>query len=236
MAVCILLTACINPNGMSQTVLQDSVLRRKQYVESLSFYLKNTNLPIIFVENSGEDLSENFNKEIKEGRLEILVFYGNEYNHNLGKGYGESLNIQYALANSAIIRYSQFIIKITGRLIVNNISTLLLDFKLFPKKDLVISYLCKGFLDSRIFIATPKFLRDSFLPQMKRLNDSKGYYFESLLLDCIKKNRWRPFLLSLPQLNGMSGTYGTIIVSPSFFSKEYWRKLKMNYQEYLNKW
>ena len=37
--IVILLTACVNPNGMSKTVLQDVELRRKQYVNALNFYL-----------------------------------------------------------------------------------------------------------------------------------------------------------------------------------------------------
>ena len=40
--IVLLLTACINPNGMSYTVVQDIELRKKQYRESLSFYLTHT--------------------------------------------------------------------------------------------------------------------------------------------------------------------------------------------------
>lgn len=38
--IVVLLTACVNPNGMSKTVLQDVELRRKQYVNALNFYCK----------------------------------------------------------------------------------------------------------------------------------------------------------------------------------------------------
>ena len=55
--IVILLTACVNPNGMSKTVLQDVELRRKQYVNALNFYLQETSLPICFVENTGFDMS-----------------------------------------------------------------------------------------------------------------------------------------------------------------------------------
>lgn len=37
--VILLLTACINPNGMLYTAIQDTELRKKQYIESLTFYL-----------------------------------------------------------------------------------------------------------------------------------------------------------------------------------------------------
>ena len=38
----LLLTACINPDGMPFTCLADVGVRKKQYIEALNFYLKNT--------------------------------------------------------------------------------------------------------------------------------------------------------------------------------------------------
>lgn len=53
----LLLTACINPDGMPFTCLADVGVRKKQYIEALNFYLKNTTRKIVFVENSGTDIS-----------------------------------------------------------------------------------------------------------------------------------------------------------------------------------
>lgn len=36
----LLLTACINPDGMPFTCLADVGVRKKQYIEALNFYLK----------------------------------------------------------------------------------------------------------------------------------------------------------------------------------------------------
>ena len=41
----LLLTACINPDGMPFTCLADVGVRKKQYIEALNFYLKNNWLP-----------------------------------------------------------------------------------------------------------------------------------------------------------------------------------------------
>ena len=57
----LLLTACINPDGMPFTCLADVGVRKKQYIEALNFYLKNTTRKIVFVENSGTDISSSFN-------------------------------------------------------------------------------------------------------------------------------------------------------------------------------
>lgn len=91
--IVVLLTACVNPNGMSKTVLQDVELRRKQYVNALNFYLQETSLPICFVENTGFDMSCEFHSYIDSGRLEYLCFKGNNYDKSLGKGYGEAVII-----------------------------------------------------------------------------------------------------------------------------------------------
>lgn len=234
MKICLLLTACINPNGMSLTQLQDSAERLRQYAVALRYYLEKTSAPIVFVENSGHDISSNFVKEIGSGRLEVLTFNGNNYDKQKGKGFGEALILKYAFEHSQILKHCDYVVKITGRLIVRNIKSILFESRLI-KKELIVSYLCQEFLDSRVFVASVSFYRDLFLPNIDKIDDGEGYYFENLLLDCKKQTSWRPFLSLLPQIEGVSGTYGTKIESPSFFSREYWRKLKLNWKEYLNK-
>ena len=71
----LLLTACINPDGMPFTCLADVGVRKKQYIEALNFYLKNTTRKIVFVENSGTDISSSF-KDFQH-RIEFLCFDGN---------------------------------------------------------------------------------------------------------------------------------------------------------------
>ena len=53
----IVLTACINPGKMIHTSLTDVDIRRRQYEDALEFYLLQTDYPIVFVENSGTDIS-----------------------------------------------------------------------------------------------------------------------------------------------------------------------------------
>ena len=86
----ILLTACINPNGMSYTAIQDIAVRTRQYTEALDFYLQNSHLKIVFVENTLYDISSSYKQYIAENRLECLSFAGNTFSRELGKGYGEA--------------------------------------------------------------------------------------------------------------------------------------------------
>ena len=125
MKTTILLTACIDPKGMAFTTLQDKEVRLLQYLNALDYYLHNTNLKIVFVENTGYDISKEYKQAIDNKRLEVLTFQGNDYDKTLGKGYGEALIIRYALEHSHLLQQTSNIIKITGRLIISNIATLM---------------------------------------------------------------------------------------------------------------
>ena len=90
----LLLTGCINPNGMPFTALNNKEERQNQYVEALHFYLSQTSYPIVFTENSGTDISILFQKEIESGRMEYITFMGNQEKER-GKGYGECEILKY---------------------------------------------------------------------------------------------------------------------------------------------
>lgn len=120
--VTILLTACVNPNGMSFTALQDGTIRKQQYVDALYYYLEETSLPIVFVENTNTDFSDEFKQYIDSNRLEYITFDGNNsFDKIKGKGYGEALIMLYAFENSEFLKNSDYVYKITGRLKVTNV-------------------------------------------------------------------------------------------------------------------
>ena len=210
----LLLTGCINPNGMAMTALSNQEERKKQYIEAINYYLENTSYPIVFSENSGTDISNLFKKEINSGRIEYLTFPGNQ-NKEKGKGYGECEIIQYALSNSKIILSSQDkrIAKITGRLIIRNINSITwIHNILFPRKTVFCAINSDlSFPDSR-FIIAPDCFYHTFLKSKEIINDSQGYYFEHALCDTIKREKrfpYSPFLL-MPQIEGVSGSSGKI--------------------------
>lgn len=187
----ILLTACVNPGGMPSTVLQDVSVRLRQYKEALLFYLLNTNFRIVIVENTEFDFRTDFLKYIKNGRLEYLTFNGNDYNKCLGKGYGECLIIEYAMNNSLMLQKSEYIIKITGRLIIENISQLCHIADLSQCDNLQVA--CnirpsKRFATSTFAIFRKEFLKQFFLPYINNVNESKGIWFEHVLYNSIQKS------------------------------------------------
>lgn len=214
MKIVTLLTGCINPDGMAYTALNNIEERQMQYVNAIRFYLKETNYPIVFCENSGTDISYLFQDSIDSGRFECLSFYGNQ-NKEKGKGYGEAEIIEYALNNSNLIRSVRelLIVKITGRLIVKNIAAItLLHSFIRPRKTVYFAINSNlSFPDSRFIIAPVSFY-SIFINTKTNICDSKGYYFEHALLDTIKSETqfiYTPFLL-MPRIEGISGTTGEL--------------------------
>ncbi|MCQ2200468.1 MAG: hypothetical protein MJZ27_00110 [Bacteroidales bacterium] len=210
------LTSCINPQGMSYTVLQDIDERLRQYKNALQWYLENTDFRILFVENSNYDISPLFKEYIDNGRLEVLFFDGNNYDKSLGKGYGEALIIERGIRDSRIIQPDSTIIKVTGRLIAHGINRIVSSVNLNGKRvyaDWIQDLQSKDVIaGSQMIVAHVQFFKEYFLPKISMLNDSNGYYFEHLLRDAIGNwkrdgHQFKEFPFS-PQFEGVGGTRG----------------------------
>lgn len=212
--IVLLLTACINPHGMKYTMLQDVEERKRQYKWALDYYLAKTKYRIVFCENTGADLSELKNKN-NDKRVEFLSFEGNNYDSNLGKGYGEYIIIQYAFENSHFLKNSSLAIKITGRLCVENlVDVIKWQNRVFGKQKSALFAIGNpkfNWLNSRFFMASKDFFVNYFLKGKNTIDDSKGYYFEHYLCDVTNKLPY-DFIVSdfvIPvSIIGQSGTSG----------------------------
>ncbi len=212
--VILLLTACINPNGMLYTAIQDTELRKKQYIESLTFYLTQTQYKIVFVENSNIDISHLYQKEISEGRLECITFNGNNFDRSLGKGFGEALILEYAFHHSKFIAQCHYIVKITGRIIVENVLELMGSCLLNKKRVYCELGLREKTALSVFFVAHKDFI-SLFLSKKDSINDSANCYFEKVLFQSIlewKKgvgHKYNHFYLPI-RMRGVSGSTGMV--------------------------
>lgn len=210
----LLLTGCINPSGMTFTKVQDNVIRLSQYCDAIRFYLHKTPCNILFVENSGTDISSHFQRQIEDGRLEVLTFQGNTYNKDFGKGFGEMLIINYAIINSMLIKKSNAICKVTGRYKILNINSFL-SFYMSCDATLMVELLRRlKYSDSRLFIATVDFYKYLLLPYKNKVNDTSGFYFEHALCHAVlegllKDHTLVPFKYK-PRYSGQSGTDGVL--------------------------
>lgn len=204
----ILLTGCINPMGMTFTKLQNPDIRRIQYIDAIKFYLKNTDNDVVFVENSGIDISNEFSDQ--KDRLEVITFSGNDYDKALGKGYGEMLILKHAFEFSNFIRRGSSFCKITGRYKILNIRRILQSYTKSDCNVMIDLPKRLKYADARIFIADRSFFINFLFKQGDLINDSKGVYFEHVLnkavLHSIMEDGSYLPLKYRPRIMGQSGT------------------------------
>lgn len=220
MRIALLLTGCINPNGMSFTQLINVDERKEQYIHAIHYYLKETDCQVVFCENSNTDISPLLHTIENKQRFEILTYPGNN-DKQKGKGFGEAEIVEYALHYSSVLANSEIVVKITGRLIINNIRSIVKS--LTSKKDFVtcLFHSDLSFADSRIFCGTKAFYQ-AFLDNKNKINDSQGVFFEHILCSTILDSPipYIPFSEE-PLISGISGSTGEtyIVQSPNAHRK-----------------
>lgn len=129
--VALLITGCIKPYiNQDWLVLKDPKERLKQYVESIRYYIEESDFDyIVFCENSNFNTSEKdvLNKLAcsKGKQFEWLTFEGDLARLNLSKGGGEDEIIDYAFENSKWIKGTRSFVKVTGRLKIMNVNQIL---------------------------------------------------------------------------------------------------------------
>lgn len=221
--IIILMTACINPKGMTQTVVQDNETRKKQYFQALDYYLQSTNYNVVFVENSNTDISTDYEKSIDSGRLEIITFDGNDYNKRRGKGYGEGCIIDYAMKHSRIINDNpnSTIVKVTGRHLVKNVKSIInLTCMLCPGKQYVCAHINNKVkaTTSDLYLGTNDFHR-LFSKMIDKIDESQGRWYEHVLYSAMMDySRQGGEIIQMPiplKQDGRSGSTGDGFASPT---------------------
>ena len=122
--VVLVLTGCVIPNCNCGLKVTDINIRKKHYYDSIRWYLENTPYKIVFCENSGTDMSGDFHEYCD--RIEFVTYISSkEEGENRSKGYKEMEILQYAWNNSDFIKNGGVFVKITGRLILKNIESVI---------------------------------------------------------------------------------------------------------------
>lgn len=204
----ILLTACIYPDKMVNTELQDANVRKKQYLEAIDFYLKETNCKIIFCENTGTDIFEEISSAEKYNRLEYLTFPGNDYDKSIGKAYGEGKIIKYAIEHARLLRDTDYLIKITGRVKILNINQMIgqLQKSVKTKDSDIIQLELSGerFAKSVCFAAPATWLLETVNKYGEYLSES--FWFEAMLYDSIEESVQLKIISCFPIIDGICGS------------------------------
>lgn len=184
--ILLFLTSCVVPhNDMPSTVVKDYEIRKKEYLESIEWYLQHTTYDLAVIDSSGFD----FTPYTESKRFVIIdSFIGGDFDLALGKGYGEGRIILRLLKHKIIDKYD-VIIKISGRHIILNINSLSYVYRYLPTKHFVSAIWSEkdGVAISDCFFSSPSFLRNVFGTKLEMINESMHYYFEHALSDSIKQ-------------------------------------------------
>ncbi|WP_312841793.1 hypothetical protein V6M29_08305 [Stutzerimonas chloritidismutans] len=212
--LCLILTCTVDVRGISQMARSNIEDRLTDYLMAFQAWLEKSNVNrFVFIENSGYDLSE-FRK-IAAGyvskEVEFISFDGQDFNRELGKGYGEMLSLQQALQSSSMLAEVDAFIKVNGRYFVPSIGKI--KDKILADYDVVCDFSRHlTYADSRLFGGKVAFLRDYLLPALAKTNDSEGVYFEHCLASAAHRAiadglSWS--LCPLVPIVGISGTDNT---------------------------
>ncbi len=214
----LILSGTINPvDGMDYLEITDDRVRLGQYIDSARFFICNTNIDkIIFCDNSNSLFPEliKLKEDAKEyGKtFEILSFQGsNDMIVEYGKGYGEGQIMEYVLMNSKVLMGEDYIVKLTGRMILDNINVL--SRRLNTDKAYINACVIAGerVTDTRIYAMPIVIFQKYFINAYTQVNDKKGYFLEHVYADIIKSNQLQ-FLNfpRYPRIVGVAGTSGHI--------------------------
>lgn len=122
MEVVLLLTGCIKPNVDDKIAVSNWKKRQDMYVEAISWYAVNTNYKIVFVENSGTDVSDLI---VKCKNVDIHTFTSIPDIPDRSRSYKEMQIMEYAFKHSPFLQSDNImVVKITGRLKLLNINQL----------------------------------------------------------------------------------------------------------------
>ena len=154
----------------------------------------------------------------------------NNYDKNLGKGYGEMLILKYALSHSELIKDSYHILKITGRYQILNIKYFINFIKTVDKNQIAL-YIHENFAycHSTIFLTNKEFLFNYLFTLGDLINDTNKYYFEIALKNAFlsylqNNNHYKPFT-QVVRIKGVFGTYN-VNYDDSYFN---WLKTQIKY-------
>ena len=218
------------------TVLLDPEERARQYMDSISWYLRDTSLKkIIICDNTGYsyplslyELAVIYRKEI-----ELLSFNGDSTAvERHGKGYGEGEIMEYVMAHSRLLNTVEGFIKITGRLKVVNIDQIIQSINPSENYFMPISLLRPRFMvpraarscvEVRVYYVTREFFRTALLTAYKTVRDDETFFLEHAYYRAIAQ--WPSFKASVkcfsiaPEITGISGSNGWVFKERSWLKK-----------------
>ncbi|SEG15587.1 hypothetical protein SAMN02910276_02010 [Butyrivibrio sp. Su6] len=212
----IIVTGTISPSkDVMNLVLTDYKDRFEQYILCLRKMIEaKPAAKIVFCDNSGfgtDDFAEilRLAKE-RNVEMEVLSFEGDSaavLKH--GKGYGEGEIMKYVLENSKLAENDDYLIKITGRLIVDNIADIV---KKVDRRRIyfnIPNIHRKDIYDTRLYAMPISVFKGYFIEEYCKVDDDRGYILECVYRDAVLSNKLTSHNFPCyPRIVGQSGSGG----------------------------
>lgn len=212
----LVITGCITPSSdIPKLQLTDTSNRKKQYIESIRYYIEKSVINnIVYCDSSGESddtdlklLATRYHKN-----FEWISFVGDsKLTKERGKGYGEGEIMEYALEHSELLRSARYIVKITGRLKIKNINFLLRFSKHRITFATDLTEDPRLYINTRIYLMEKAIYNQYFRKAYLLVDDKNGTYLEHAFGISVQKNaiKYDSFIM-YPIVEGMSGSTGNI--------------------------
>jgi hypothetical protein len=192
----VLVTATVQPDSRALAQLKDPILRKNEYIKSLKWLAtQNAHIGhVVFCENSGYDLREFEDLGsvfAKRGlSLEVRAVQPPDKSVFLGKGWGESLMIRWALENIESLKPYDSFIKITGRYKILNMPKILKTVRTALAIHPDLKFICQNFhkaprlhADTVLFWSNRRFYMDHLLDTYTQVDDYRGFYIEHAIAE-----------------------------------------------------
>ena len=231
----LLLSSCIQVSA-PYTKLKSANLRLKSTLESLKQWIKIApTQKIVICDGSNYDFSNDCKNLFPQHKIECLNFRNDEYAvAKYGKGYGEGEIIKYALKKSKFLMNEDFFIKCGGQIYIKNFKKIinswngLFECDLILKRNILRIPIIPHQVDTRFYIVNKKFYIKNFLNRYQKVRDQEGNFLEHEFFNAllnINHKVGKYFISEKPEINGISGTYG----SEYSTNKVYWLKKKLTH-------
>jgi hypothetical protein len=236
----LLMTGSIDPKGMRvNQAVADPKVREQEYAKSISFYLEHHSRirRIVFAENSGwplDRLRELIESRKQQQEVEFCSFSLNDYPREWGKSYGEMLLMDHAFAESRLISRSRYVAKVTGRIILKNLTKMLktapepLDFYTDLRDHHLYDWLgvkaTAQHGESRFFVLTPQFYESHFRGKYALMKENGGMFMETFIFNTVKESMPQGKIFGRfrrePQYRGIAGHHGKSYSTPREWCKQ----------------
>jgi hypothetical protein len=214
----ILLTSCVIVSDHSVS-LKDENLRIRLTIDSMEKWLAiSPDLRLVICDGSNFDFSGIALEKFPEADIECLFFQNNkELVAVHGKGYGEGEIVNYAIANSAYLKESDYFAKCTAKLWVENFLDCVREWNG--------TCLCKGYfsdvfsfkrtrfeyIDTRFYLVSKSFYSKYLASTYLNVGGERGLSLEHCFRDVILENGFGKILFNVPPVicgvGGGTGTY-----------------------------